>query len=297
MGRKQRHIQYKLLKTTFSYDQYWSISYTQVFEDRFEKDYKSIVKARSAELARNILHAKINEDHPNSKLKSVTIVMLRHKGYINKLKLNIEDWEHIKNCAFPNLANHLFKYESTRPAGYKNRCSNHIPLNKSKRFTKGNSSSVREKISDKQKSVMIFQSGKWVPWRSSERNALKSKIILALKFNKNNRTRTAEFMGISPRKLSSLMKEKFIEVDWAKDFPPLERGAELQTSNQRTESSKKGWEKRQKDYYDQISPSIINLYLSGLSNNQIRIKLGHSRNVIANIIKKYESEIKSNIMA
>lgn len=297
MGRKQRHVQYKLLKTTFSYDQYWSIVYTQVFEDNTEKDYRSIIKARSAELARNILHLKIKEDDPKSKLKSVTIVMLRHQGYINRLMLNIEDWEHIKNSAFPNLANHLFKFEMLRPEGYINRCGNNLPSNKGHRFKKGNTMTPRVKLSAQEKSLMLYQRGKWIPWKPSDRNALKSKIILALETFSNNRTRAAEFLGFSAKKLTKLMKEKFIEVDWDKEYPSLQRGALLQTEKGRKESSKKGWKRRQETYYKEISPAIINLHKKGLSNNQISVNLGHSRNVIANIIKKYESEIESNIMA
>jgi hypothetical protein len=297
MGRKRKHIQYKLLKTTFSYDQYWSILYTQVFEDNAEKDYRSIVKAHSAELARNILYTKTKEDHPRSKLKSVTIVMLRHQGYINKLMLNIEDWEHIKNSSFPNLANHLFKYEMPRPEGYINRCGNNIPSNKGHKFKKGNTMAPRVKLSAQEKSVMLYQRGKWIPWKASDRNALKAKIILALESHSNNRTRAAQFLGFSATKLTSLMKGKFIEVDWDKEYPPLQKGALLQTEKSRKESSEKGWKRRQKNYYKEISPAIINLHQKGLSNNQISINLGHSRNVIANIIIKHESENKSNIMA
>lgn len=297
MGRKPKHIQYKLLKTTFSYDQYWSIVYTQVFGDNTEKDYRSIVKARSAELARNTLYTKIKEDHPRSKLKSVTIVMLRHQGYINRLMLNIEDWEHIKNSAFPNLANHLFKFEIPRPEGYINRCGNNIPSNTVSRFKKGNTMTPRVKLSAQEKSVMLYQRGKWIPWKASDRNALKSKIILALETHSNNRTRAAQFLGFSVRKLTILMKEKFIEVDWDKVYPSLMKGSLLQTPSQRKNTSKKAWKTRQKSYYKEIAPAIINLHEKGFSNNKISISLGHSRNVIANIIKKNESEIKSNIMA
>ncbi len=138
MKTMKGNSQSKYLNTKFSFDQYWSIYYTEVFSDKTEKDFRVIVKARSASFAKKILKDKVKEDN-ESTTKSLCLSMISAKSQINRIKVNIEDWEHIRKCAFPNLADHLFKFFVPRLKGNVSRFHNRLPKNGNK-FKKGNSS-------------------------------------------------------------------------------------------------------------------------------------------------------------
>ena len=291
MKSMKGNSQSKYLNTKFSFDQYWSIYYTEVFPDKTEKDFRVIIKARSANFAKKILKDKVKEDN-NSTTKSLCISMISAQSKINRIKVNLEDWEHIRTCAFPNLADHLFKFFVPRPKGNITRFHTHIPKNGNK-FKKGNPSR-KINLTLEEKAYMKFEGGKYVSWPPRERNALKDKIILSLKGNKNNRTHAAKELGISPKCLHRLMSEKFIEVDWRKDYPPPKMGFGYLDSAKLEELQKKGWKKRQEKYYESIFREIIKLHNEGFSVNKIHTKLGHARSTIKKIIEKYGSKTKEH---
>lgn len=101
----------------FSIDQYWKIYFTQCDHFSWEKEYITIVKARSFDYAISILKKKLSKDKVNTSFKNFKGHMF-HKNYqfvkkggTTKSKLiTIKDWEDIRNCAFPNENNFLFKY-------------------------------------------------------------------------------------------------------------------------------------------------------------------------------------------
>lgn len=266
---KKTSLQSKFRKQRFSYDQYWAIHYTEVFKDKSEKDYKSIIKSRSAKSAVDVLGKKIQEDNLKHKIKSVQVFMFSYQASLYNLKLTIEDWKHIRACAFPNFANHLFKHHKPRPEGYTNRFNKGQAPKKNVCFQKGNT--IRSNaVKEEDKPYMQFK-GHWIPWPKEERDALKEKIQLHLSLNNNNRTHAAKSMGIHVRFLHKLMKDKFVEVDWGKDFPPLKpqiSHAQSATAK-RSASIKKAWSKKSQQHTALLSPQIKCLKKIGLSNLKI----------------------------
>jgi len=95
---------------TIEYDIYWHVSFTESSNIKNKIKYKSIIKARSKELCKKILVKKIMDDQPDVKLTGIKIQELHKNSSINRLKLDIKDWECIRKCAFPNIINNLFKY-------------------------------------------------------------------------------------------------------------------------------------------------------------------------------------------
>ena len=290
-GRRSKSIQAKWRKTHFSFDQYWQAHFTINFNDGSEKDFKSILKARSAKLAKNILKSKIKSDHPGSKLKSDLYFMLHKNAEINQHTLTIEDWQHVKKCCFPNEVNVLFKYFIPRPEGYTNRFNAQSSPHVKTGFIKGADARRRQgdkKYSKEEKAHLIYD-GKLKPWPKQERDALKEKVIIALKLNNNNRSKAAKYLGYtSSRPLRRLMVEKFIEVDWEKDFPILERGGRCITPDQRiamTIARQKMSVNKIKSLKDKINP----LLSSGVPKYKVCQILKISKQFLKKCIDYYES--------
>jgi len=221
-GRKAKNRQLSFLKTVFQYDQYWSVHYTEYSNSNISgKDYKTVIRSRSAELAKDILRKKVSEDNKGSKVKALCIFMIHKDFKINDVSLNFKDWNCVKKCAFPNEVNTLFRFECERPKGYTNRFNKMTQGSKPNNgFKKGHASFPMPEYSKEEKSKMIWKRGKYIPWPEEEREAFKNKLIFALKTNGNNRGKAADFLGMHVRYLQKLLKEKFIEVDWRKDYPP-----------------------------------------------------------------------------
>lgn len=274
--------------TEYSYDQYWSIHYTEVYSDRTERDYKLIIKARSSILAKKILQKKVKEDNARHKVKSFTCNLLQINSTIDNLKLTLKDWEHIKTCSFPNSANILFKYLKARPKGYTSRFG---PQKSPSRFYFQEHHPKFETYSppEKDKPYMIYD-GKWKPWPKKEREALRDKIKLALSFCGNNRTEAAEHVGVSPRYLRKLMQTKFVEVDWAKDFPPpVSKFHNYSGTEIKRKASLAKYHQKIKEEKDRLlRPKVLELKNKGYSNNKIAEKLGTSKKIIKRCLD-YES--------
>lgn len=220
-GRKKHTCQLKFRKTIFQYDQYWNIHYTELFADGKEKDFKTVIKARSADLAKRYLKKKVSQDSPKSKIKSFTVFMFHRNGEVNGINLSTEDWSLIRKCSFPNEVNILFKYENPRPKGYTNRFNSQAQgKNPRNGFKKGHAYIAPKKLYTKEEKSKMKYEGGWRPWPKAEREALKEKIIYNFKLNKNSRIKTAKALGFtSSRALKKLLDEKFIEINWAKEFP------------------------------------------------------------------------------
>jgi len=274
----------KFRNTKFTYDQYWAIHYTEILKNKSELDYQSVIKARSADSAINILTKKIAEDNSDHKIKSVQVFMFSHGSTLYNLILNIEDWKHIRACAFPNFANHLFKHHKARPKGYNNRFNRGIAPKNRVRFKKGNTMRANT-VSEEDKPYMQFK-GHWVPWPKEEREALKEKIQLHLSLNDNNRTYAAKSLGIHVRYLHTLMKQKFVEVDWDKEFPPQKPNISFaQSSQKRYINMKKAFEAKSRKNLEILSPRIKCLKKIGLNNQRISHLVRCCTKTVANCLK------------
>lgn len=218
-GRKRKSIQGKLRNQNFSFDQYWCLHFTEKYTDQSEKDFKCIIKARSANFARKILSLKIKEEYPKTKIKSISCTMLRKKSEINTKKLTLKDWDCVKKCSFPNEVNILFKHNNPRPDGYTNRFnSQSSPKNG---FQKGEDArrAPKRKIYTKEEKSHMLYDGSWNPWPKKDRDGLLEKLIISFKLHDNVRSKVAKNLGISIKELKSLLTKKFIEIDWEKDYP------------------------------------------------------------------------------
>jgi len=109
---KKHSLQSKFKKTKFQYDQYWKVDYVESFKGfNTSKRYCAIIKSSSADHASTILRKKLKEDDRSSIIKSLSINMFHKSFKLNGITLDINDWEHIRNSAFPNPVNILFKHE------------------------------------------------------------------------------------------------------------------------------------------------------------------------------------------
>lgn len=284
---KKTSTQAKLRKEKYTYDQFWAIHYTEVFENKSERDYKVIIKAKSSDLAKKILKDKVKEDNSNHSIKSVAIFMFRKNGSLNNLKLNLTDWAHIHNASFPNGCNVLFKYLNPRPKGYNNRFNSVVAPKKSF-FKEGYQPDIYIPP-ENQKPYWIYN-GKWRPWPKKDRESLKEKIILTLSFNDNCRTKTAKALGYSRRYFYKLLKNKFVEIDWAKEYPPPKRKDlnHCRQSPTRVANITKSWRQKAKKYRSQYLEQVNALKSKGKSIHFIANQLKICRNTVKKCLQDNE---------
>ena len=253
MKRKKKNLQQKFRQEQFKHNQFWNISYTEKYSDNFEKDFKTVIKAKSYSGAKDILLLKLEEDDPSIEAKAIQGFKF-HKTYRIfhpfKKQLGIGEWEHIHNCAFPNENNVLFKIEIPRPEWKTNRFNgsgkNNLSHIKKFGFKKGKDNwaviNVKGKILNPDERSDKIYKGKWVEWKEEDRNQKKNEIIDALKESNNVRKEASKLLGIDRNSLYKLFK-KFPEIDWAKEYPPPPPHFCLVTPSKEElrRRSKKGW--------------------------------------------------------
>lgn len=282
-GRKKKSIQGKLRNQNFSFDQYWCLHFTEKYADESEKDFKCIIKARSASFAKKILFLKIKEEYPKTKVKSIFCTMLRKKSEINTKKLSIKDWDCVKKCSFPNEVDILFKYNNPRPAGYTNRFnSQSSPKNGFQKGEDARRAPKRKVYTREQKANMLYD-GSWKPWPKKDRDGLLEKIIILFKLHDNVRSKVAENLGISIRELKSLLTKKFIEIDWEKDYPVSREIKEKQKL-----LLKKGRERKTLSRILKLQPAIEGYMMSNKTKKFMKESLGISHGFLNKCIKYYE---------
>lgn len=254
-GRKTTNCQKAFRKKVFSFSQYWLMYYTERYSDKSEKDYATFIKARSYSLAKIILLEKVKEDHPNVKVKAVLGYML-HKKYkhtnTNQL-LSVSDWENIRQSAFPNVSNFLFKKHLPRPEGYTNRfnkssakdCKNIGFKKGAENWSSKNRKGVCKKFNERQ--GLIWNGDKWIKWDKQEMRQTKNRIIHALVLNNNSRKKAAEYLNIGRSTLYRLMI-RCETRDWWNNEYPYERPMPPQVSKeQRSATQKKVMKKRKEN--------------------------------------------------
>lgn len=97
-------------KKTFSYSQYWQVSYLCLSPKGDSIKFKSVIMARSEANAKMFLLKKIKEDDPDLEVSDICISMFDKFTLIRGKKISTLNWLDIKNSAFPNELNILFKY-------------------------------------------------------------------------------------------------------------------------------------------------------------------------------------------
>ena len=209
--------------TLYKTSKYWNFIFTEVYIDGSEKDFKTIIIAKSYLLATEFLKSKVIEDNPSSKVKGVLGYLLHAKSTIHDKKLGIKEWAQIRAAAFPNENNILFKLERIRPKG--NTCrwnSNNANHLKGLGFKKGkmnwNELNTKGKSLPKEDRAHMIYQGKWKKWDPELRKIQKDELIGALIKSGNCRSSASKELNIGRHRLYALLA-KFPEVDWAKDYP------------------------------------------------------------------------------
>lgn len=222
--KKSKNIQAKFRRGNFKTNQYWNINYTERYYDGQEADFKTFIKARSYDSAKEILKKRISEDDPRIKIKAV-IGFMFHKNYknANNLKLRVKEWDQIRSASFPNENNVLYKLKVEREEGKTNRFNKtNYDQVKSIGFKSGeeNWSHIHNKgkvLPMEDREGMIYK-GKWVKWDENLMQTARQNIIEALIHTKGNRLKAAEYLGMSRNKFYNLMA-KFPKIDWNKEHP------------------------------------------------------------------------------
>lgn len=239
-------------KKTFPFSQYWLMYYTERFADGSEKDYATFIKARSYFLAKTILIEKIKEDDSSTKAKAILGYML-HKEYKHtntNQKLTLSDWENIRQSAFPNLNNFLFKKNLPRPEGYTNRfnkstaesCKNIGFKKGDENWSRINRKGIYKKLDERK--GLIWTGGEWVKWDKEEMRQTKNRIITALVLNNNNRKKAAEHLNIGRTTLYKLMARCETKDWWNTEYPIEKRVPPRVSREQRSATQKLVMEKR-----------------------------------------------------
>ena len=224
-GRKPRGLQAKFRRETFSTHQYWNITYTERYSHGEEKDFRIFIRAKSYKSAKQILLLRLQEDDPKIKLKAVMGFMF-HKDYKsdNGKRLGLKEWQQIRDAAFPNVSNTLFKLFLPRPEWKSNRFNatdvEHLKTigfktgdeNWSKIHRKGKTLPIHEREGK------IWVGHEWVEWDKGDMERTKNRIISALILHNNVRKKAAKELGIDRNPLYRIMS-RVKGIDWSKEYP------------------------------------------------------------------------------
>lgn len=96
----------------FEVPQYWKACYQETRPNGEVVEFKTVLRAKSKDFARKILLKKIEEDSPGASLNSARFYRFHKLSEVNGRKISITDWAHIRDAAFPNEVNILFKKQA-----------------------------------------------------------------------------------------------------------------------------------------------------------------------------------------
>lgn len=226
------NLQKEFRKKLFQFHQFWNVTYIEYYKDGTHKTFFTIIKAKSCSLAKKIVSQKIAEDEPFTKVKFLQVNMF-HKNFRSKHfgTMNTKKWENIRNAAFPNIANTLYKKHADHLDGLQEVRRKNLELQNSKRgpdnqigFKKGkeNWSHInrsKEALPKEERSGKIWNGGAWVDWDFQDMESTKNSIINALILNNNVRMKAADYLGINRQTLSKKM-QRISDIDWNEEYPP-----------------------------------------------------------------------------
>jgi len=230
--RRKKNLQQKLRVKKFEYHQYWDVLYIEDYKDGTYKTFAAIIKAKSADLVKKIIKQKVAEDTEGSKVKFLQLNMF-HKKFVSKKygKLTLDQWENIRNAAFPNISNVLHKKHMLHLDGLREMRRETLKRQNLERgpdnqigFKKGkdNWSSInrpKEALPKDQRQGKIWTGGHWKEWDRDDLEKTKNSIINALIINNNVRTKAAEYLGMNRGHLRTIML-RIPNIDWDKEYPP-----------------------------------------------------------------------------
>tara|TARA_R100000808_G_C2142851_1_gene150632 strand:+ start:940 stop:2019 length:1080 start_codon:yes stop_codon:yes gene_type:complete len=238
--KNARHPQYEFNRTDYGFDVYWFVYFTYVYyEPKHEKDYKTVIKAPSADKAKSLLRAKVKREHPKNSIKSLKTYKI-HAYYacsgVRSKPLSPKEWEAIRAISFPNSLDKLHLIEKPRKPGQTNYFDRRITAKDLARlkkvgFQKGEENwTTLNPITDadrpppEERHLYRMKPGgragaSWEKIPPEERLAQRIEIGNALTETKGNRAAAARLMGMHKKDLRRLMFEKHPEIDWNTEYP------------------------------------------------------------------------------
>jgi DNA invertase Pin-like site-specific DNA recombinase len=245
--RSNKSIQKTYRSKLHRFDQYWSLSYTEKYKNGYEKDFRTIIKARSYSIAKKILVIKSEEDNEDVEIKAVQGSMFHKHFKIGTKTLGIKEWGQIQSACFPNENNYLFKINTPRASWKTNRFNgsgnNNRAHIKKYGFKSGNKNwahiNAKGKLTSEETTHKLWK-GKWVDWEEPDREEKKQEIIDALIKTNNVRKEASRMLGIDRNTLYKLFK-KFPEIDFKKEYPAPKVTFPTFSRKEYKEMGKKAW--------------------------------------------------------
>tara|TARA_R100000808_G_scaffold4105_1_gene13689 strand:+ start:33235 stop:34299 length:1065 start_codon:yes stop_codon:yes gene_type:complete len=296
--KKKPHPQKIYNKEELDYDVYWFVYFTWVYGDKTEKDFKTVVKAYSSENAKEILLNKVKRDSQGSVLKSVKTYRIHSRynlshHYNKDKKLTIEQWEAIRETAFPNSLDKLYLIEKPRKAGAKTyhgrvydkeKMKEHLDKHGFKKgkdnwgvknpISKANAPAEHEKhLYRPAKGGRRGQDYERIP--ESERRIERAMIAQALVVSNGNRTLAAKILGCHKKDLYIKMKKKHPEIDWDTLYPIGGRPPRSQEAIEKfKETYKKNYKKENHPNYGKklSKEHVANIVKSRTKDRKKRLK-------------------------
>ena len=203
----------------------WVITFNDV-EVSFVTTFKSFVKAKSRNLAKQIFLKKISTQEPNAKISLLKISKLhktfnRRKGEI----LSLAEWEAFRKLSFPNTVNSLFKI-SVRVVSIKDYLKSQngrgVSLKRNNNGFGGklgkdswSFKNLKGKSLPKELRPYYRYRGRWVKISDEEREKEKLKWVELFKSAKGNKSLVAKNINRTTNYVLRHIRN-FPEVDWSK---------------------------------------------------------------------------------
>lgn len=228
-------VQNKYRYKRFSSNQYWVVHFSEMLHGELLGNYRTIIKARSGELAKEILLKRISEENKNIKVISILFYFF-HKSFnrFSGKRLNscISTWDHIRNISFPNEFNKIFKLEKDKKYNYLH------PMGRGDQHASDELNNERiarlKKFSDKKRGCVLpkspeakkqFGKNTHVSLKDVSFKKMEIKFLKGLmKKHKGNKSACGDELGICSSAFRRYLK-KFAEVDWNKEYPLTETRA------------------------------------------------------------------------
>ena len=208
----------------YEIDQYWAVYFHQIIDLKIIRSFRSFVKGKSLNEARDCFLSKIKDEEPIESIKSVKLKRV-HSTFLKKHgeKLSIKEWEAFRKLSYPNSLNVLFKIECSELSSIalaENYSSKKEKLKNNTngfggKFGKESWSYKNAKgkcLPDRLRPYYRYR-GKWVKISEDERNEEKKVLISFATKAQGNQSLMARLMNKSRNYIIKYMK-LFPEVDW-----------------------------------------------------------------------------------
>jgi DNA-binding NtrC family response regulator len=235
---KKDSIQKVFNKESLEYDVYWLLIFTWVYPNKPEKDFKSIIKAPSGEKAVDLLKGKVERKGEGNSIRSQKFYKIHSRYRLSHKKnstLSIEQWQAIREGAFPNALDRLYLIEKVRKEGQENYFNRNFTQKDKERLLKQGFKSGKDSwhyknpISKENRppedQMYLFRPAKgyrrgevWERIPEEERREERAVIAQALTKANGNRREACRLLEIEPKTLYRMLNNH-PEIDWNTLYP------------------------------------------------------------------------------